>query len=1720
MDISGIPVEIRHEKGQFKFGRSGDGRGWMTRMHAHDGIVRGLDGQGRHQVKAWVGDDPDAKTAYLLEQQHPDGAHDEEKLVLGFKDPVSAVQTLMKHYPKDGHPITSIRQLPDLEDWIAEGECWAETAHQHHSRPHEHRDPCVMLDGKRLPADPIDLDLGEEITKANEPVQDGDRWITVHPNGPGSKGNAVLLRPVKGQPGVHRVVGGAGGKLNFLKITLTKDPAQYKQEAMERQKAKRADEKAALAKMSPEERTAHQQKEVLRKAARVKAESDFIRSVLGDDQGGETPDLFQEGPEADPNAVKAYHRERLKQALGACKEAERRLVLDADARVAAGMTQVGAQVTPGLMIDQILSTPSTGGPGYDRAIKARAAVNGMTGDKILAAANDWKEANGMLPKNPTAPGAPTADTATAAGEAAYLETKALQAAKAAATAQAIHEALANNEKLGAFLKARSELREAYEQAIAAKTGRTFLPGFLATVSEASPEDQARIVDDLTEQLVRSHVSNFLDEAEQNNPDSENIDLTSPEEDGIAAPRGAAAWACLHEASFAIFGQGLLDRDTVETLGGEASAQVLARAIRNKFNPAEQDEILTALEGQHLQEQQTDLPQATEEAQRLRSEAQIAKEQMLSTPRDFAAAAELHRTRLAALKQAQTVLGGALGRFEARAALIASLQSAPAKNLQVPIGRATPEKAIAAASAMGLMPGDYQMDQSGGEAILTIPEVGQDKLIRPVDSGEAAERELALSIKRGDLDEDNYLPNGFAQRSTTRYENQMMEPPVFQRRVELPEGANASHLEGALRRYVGQRWADGERPTAILADLRGAALRDDIPEGLHGDLAGVVDRITPLYETVKGADGEPIQEMHDGHAVVDTNGQPVFKTRMRAPKDIADTIEGLGKHYLSSEQEGDLTLEGQHVNQDHPDFREAIHRVLADDPRLQAAHAPVGELTGVQQAGIRDWFYREHHAKRGDQLADAIQAIGPEPPKFDESTGGMSLFEDLGPVESPEWVAWTQKKTAAMEKFSDKGSPWAGYIDAMGGLKPATEALQGEMRGRFAEAFHDHYSRLTGQKLQMGTQDIEHYSNHLKATTDPEKAAELESTRKAKQAQMQKAGGGRFTSVKTKEKAEQAGQAALFSQGGSLFGADELGDEPQVETPKWEKPEAAPGERMTLGQRLEAQIAAVMPEASEPFQDKSFKSTKIREGMKMSGRFAAQQRGVKGFAKLKRMGMFYGAGSGKSAVMLGGASEIIHSGAAKKVMMAVPSIVQGQFGSEAVNMLDPTTGIKVHAKPGESYEERLAAYRDPELHACVVTHQALRDDSIKLMAQHQNKTEDEISKWAMTADPQELCQGLAAAFTSAGADFQGLMVDEGHDALNRKGKPDSLLAKILDAHSANATHYLPATGTPIKNDPSEAFDWLHKLAPDRYPMTAQAEFLRRYGDNTAVTRRALKAELGRYFFTDRVGSGVTAHHHDQTVPLSAEQNSDIDRITRASAKLQLGEDPIKWAKELAPQAFDGKPESEHGQIADGIRRAVGTFRESAMDKAINAHPQGGKLAAAVKLAQDHVAEGKPAVIFCHRLDAVEHTLAAMEKAGLRVVGLTGKDSAKDKATKIGRFQGGPGRQPDADVIVMSDAGATGANLQRGKLLVHMDQPMTQKTWEQRTARIDRLGQTSDVDVVNLLADHEWDRKARERVGRKKLLADIYQSKDGNFDDSGLAQSLRDLRSRTLAAQAAA
>jgi len=69
----------------------------------------------------------------------------------------------------------------------------------------------------------------------------GARWITVRPNGPGTEGHPVLIQPAG--DGAYHVIGGAGGKLNFLKLRNVKSEADYKQEAAASAVARREEKK-------------------------------------------------------------------------------------------------------------------------------------------------------------------------------------------------------------------------------------------------------------------------------------------------------------------------------------------------------------------------------------------------------------------------------------------------------------------------------------------------------------------------------------------------------------------------------------------------------------------------------------------------------------------------------------------------------------------------------------------------------------------------------------------------------------------------------------------------------------------------------------------------------------------------------------------------------------------------------------------------------------------------------------------------------------------------------------------------------------------------------------------------------------------------------------------------------------------------------------------------------------------------------------------------------------------------------------------------------------------------------------------------------------------------------------------------------------------------------------------------------------------------------------
>lgn len=488
-------------------------------------------------------------------------------------------------------------------------------------------------------------------------------------------------------------------------------------------------------------------------------------------------------------------------------------------------------------------------------------------------------------------------------------------------------------------------------------------------------------------------------------------------------------------------------------------------------------------------------------------------------------------------------------------------------------------------------------------------------------------------------------------------------------------------------------------------------------------------------------------------------------------------------------------------------------------------------------------------------------------------------------------------------------------------------------------------------------------------------------------------------------------------------------------------------------------------------------------------------------------------SGKTSIMLGAFSHLHGKGKIKRAVMLVPSIVQGQFGGEALRYLEPGK-YKWHAEPGASRAERIAAYKDPDTHFVVQTHQSFRDDMIYLGAQHEGIEPSEMTERLRSMSPADRQSWIKGVMEKEGIAFDATMVDEAHETLNREGKQDSTLANVTDALSAHTPYYVYASGDPVKNDVSEAFDLLRKCDPARY--TDRAAFMRRYGVDTDAARSELKREMARYVYSHTISPDVTAHHNEHAIELSGGQKAALKEMDGHFARARLarmrGQVDVDALRAISPSSFDGVPEDQHHAVAAQLQKSLGMLKPSVERRIINGHPDNAKIEKTVELAKAR--HGRQGVVFAHSLSAVEATAKRLQAEGFRVVTITGADSSKDKDAKRKKFTPESG-EPEADIMVASDAAAVGMNLQSGRYLIQHDTPDTAKNHGQRNARIHRLGQKNDVELHDLVADHSSERRARARLSKKYGLRELMLSPMDALDDTGLAYFLHQ---RKVASQA--
>lgn len=460
----------------------------------------------------------------------------------------------------------------------------------------------------------------------------------------------------------------------------------------------------------------------------------------------------------------------------------------------------------------------------------------------------------------------------------------------------------------------------------------------------------------------------------------------------------------------------------------------------------------------------------------------------------------------------------------------------------------------------------------------------------------------------------------------------------------------------------------------------------------------------------------------------------------------------------------------------------------------------------------------------------------------------------------------------------------------------------------------------------------------------------------------------------------------------------------------------------------------------------------------------------------------------------------------------------------INVFCEPGKYKAAFNPAMNREGRIAAMKDESgNHMVVLTHQSLRDDLVHLMSKRMGVDEEAGKARFNAMSPEERKAYLGDTLREEGINFDMLTVDEGHYTTNRKGKEDSTLSNVMDALNQTTEYFMNQTATPVKNDPSEAFDILHKVAPDKF--NNRNDFLKKYGVDSPFARESLQRLINRYNYASRTVTGVKSNRKKEAIPLSAAQQAAYDDVNaafqRASRAKKAGGVDVEAVKLLSPNSFKNKPDSEHQAIAEKIQAGLGTMKEEALNRVVNQfdpdnNAKVSKLMEIIeskRYEEDMPRSGAkkgdraPGIVFAHNLASVSMIKDSLEKKGLRVGVIQGTMSGAEKdKVKVGYNPPNPAER-QYDMLVLSDAGATGLNLQNSKFLINYDLPQTSWVKQQREGRIDRHGQAhKEIDYHDLVTDTEHEDAKWKRIQRKAKLGAIFEDDMNSFDDSGLGAYL--------------
>jgi superfamily II DNA or RNA helicase len=311
-------------------------------------------------------------------------------------------------------------------------------------------------------------------------------------------------------------------------------------------------------------------------------------------------------------------------------------------------------------------------------------------------------------------------------------------------------------------------------------------------------------------------------------------------------------------------------------------------------------------------------------------------------------------------------------------------------------------------------------------------------------------------------------------------------------------------------------------------------------------------------------------------------------------------------------------------------------------------------------------------------------------------------------------------------------------------------------------------------------------------------------------------------------------------------------------------------------------------------------------------------------------------------------------------------------------------------------------------------------------------------------------------------FDLIIVDEAHHLRDRSSQS----WKLVD--SLNKRFLLLLSATPVQNDLIELYNILTLLKPGIFKTLKEFRLAYmtpgkpRQPANSESLRALMRGAMIRN--TRAVVALKLPRRHATTIkvdcgPGEAEAYADL-----ATAARRLAEGDGVKRERLALRHLLAAAGSSPKAAAEAVARVAARhgsdpiWAELANQWA--AIETGGKEAALIDLVRRNPTEKK--LVFVHSRKTLAHVADRLEQAGVSLARFDGSLSGPEKDAAIAEFR------DHATVLVCTQSGGEGRNIQFCNTLINFDVPWNPMAIEQRIGRIDRIGQSREVFVFNLVS----------------------------------------------------